>query len=122
MTVKKLSEMRPNESGTIVDTHGSGWVRKRLLDMGVTKSAPVIFRKSAPLGDPVQINLRGYELSLRKSEAELVDVEVLFSAPTDGAAARKRERFEEKEAKRKAREEAKEAKRKAREERKEGRK
>lgn len=75
-TVKKLSELKSGERGTIVDTHGSGWVRKRLLDMGVTKSAPVVFKKRAPLGDPVQINVRGYELSLRKSEADLVDVEV----------------------------------------------
>lgn len=113
--VKKLSELKPGESGVITDTHGSGWVRKRLLDMGVTKSAPVIFKKSAPLGDPVQVNLRGYELSLRKSEAELVDVEVSGVASVDGE--RKKERLEEKEAKRKAREEKKEAKRKAREER-----
>ena len=51
-------------------------MRKRLLDMGVTKSAPVVFRKSAPLGDPIEVTLRGYELSLRKSEADLVSVEV----------------------------------------------
>lgn len=74
--VKKLSELKPGERGVIVDTSGSGWVRKRLLDMGVTKSAPVVFRKSAPLGDPIEVILRGYELSLRKSEADLVSVEV----------------------------------------------
>ena len=74
--VKKLSELKPGERGVTVDTPGSGWVRKRLLDMGVTKSAPVVFRKSAPLGDPIEVTLRGYELSLRKSEADLVSVEV----------------------------------------------
>ena len=74
--VKKLSELKPGERGVIVDTSGSGWGRKRLLDMGVTKSAPVVFRKSAPLGDPIEVTLRGYELSLRKSEADLVSVEV----------------------------------------------
>lgn len=75
-TVKKLSELKAGQSGVIVNTRGEGWLRKRLLDMGVTKSAPVTFKKSAPLGDPIQVNLRGYELSLRKSEAECVDVEV----------------------------------------------
>ena len=76
MIIKKLSELKPGEAGVIVDPHGSGWMRKRMLDMGVTKSAPVVFKKSAPLGDPIEVNLRGYELSLRKSEADLVDVEV----------------------------------------------
>ncbi|MBR6788981.1 MAG: ferrous iron transport protein A [Clostridia bacterium] len=76
MAVKKLSELNPGDSGVIVDTHGEGWLRKRLLDMGVTKSAKVFFKKRAPFGDPIEVNLRGYELSLRKSEAELVDVEV----------------------------------------------
>lgn len=75
-TVKRLSELKSGEKGIIVNTHGEGWTRKRLLDMGVTKSAPVVFKKRAPLGDPIEVNLRGYELSLRKSEAELVEVEV----------------------------------------------
>ena len=74
--IKKLSELGVGESGIIVDTHGEGWLRKRLLDMGVTKSAPVKFKKRAPLGDPIEITLRGYELSLRKNEADCVDVEV----------------------------------------------
>ena len=74
--VKKSSELKPGERRVIVDTSGSGRVRIRLLDMGVTKSAPVVFRKSAPLGDPIEVTLRGYELSLRKSEADLVSVEV----------------------------------------------
>lgn len=74
--VKKLSELKPGEKGVIVATQGEGWTRKRLLDMGVTKSAPVTFKKRAPLGDPLEVNLRGYELSLRKSEAEQVEVEL----------------------------------------------
>lgn len=74
--IKKVSEMRPGESGVVVETRGEGWTRKRLLDMGVTKSAPIIFKKRAPLGDPVEVVLRGYALSLRKSEADLVDVDV----------------------------------------------
>ena len=74
--LKTVSEMRPGESGVVVNTRGEGWTRKRLLDMGVTKSAPLTFKKSAPLGDPLEVNLRGYELSLRKSEACCVVMEV----------------------------------------------
>ncbi|HIW02892.1 MAG TPA: ferrous iron transport protein A [Candidatus Protoclostridium stercorigallinarum] len=78
--VKKVSEMRPGESGVVVNTRGEGWTRKRLLDMGVTKSAPITFRKSAPLGDPIEVIVRGYALSMRKNEAELVDVELSGAA------------------------------------------
>ena len=74
--LKTVSEMRPGESGVVVNTRGEGWTRKRLLDMGVTKSAPLTFKKSAPLGDPLEVNLRGYELTLRKSEASCVIMEV----------------------------------------------
>lgn len=74
--IKKLTEMKPGESGIVCATLGEGWMRKRLLDMGVTKSAPVKFGKRAPLGDPVEVTLRGYELSLRKAEADCVEVEV----------------------------------------------
>ncbi len=73
--VKKLSEMKPGESGVVRATLGEGWMRKRLLDMGVTKSAPVKFVRRAPLGDPIEVTLRGYALSLRKNEAECVEVE-----------------------------------------------
>lgn len=78
--LKTVSEMRPGESGVVVNTRGEGWTRKRLLDMGVTKSAPLTFKKSAPLGDPVEVVVRGYALSLRRKEAELVDVEVTAKA------------------------------------------
>ena len=82
--LKTVSEMRPGESGVVVNTRGEGWTRKRLLDMGVTKSAPLTFKKSAPLGEPVEVVVRGYALSLRRKEAELVDVEV--SAKADKSA------------------------------------
>lgn len=82
--LKTVSEMRPGESGVVVNTRGEGWTRKRLLDMGVTKSAPLTFKKSAPLGDPLEVVLRGYALSLRRKEAELVEVEV--SAKADKSA------------------------------------
>ncbi len=82
--LKTVSEMRPGESGVVVNTRGEGWTRKRLLDMGVTKSAPLTFKKSAPLGDPIEVVLRGYALSLRRKEGDLVDVEV--SAKADKSA------------------------------------
>ena len=82
--LKTVSEMRPGESGVVVNTRGEGWTRKRLLDMGVTNSAPLTFKKSAPLGDPLEVVLRGYALSLRRKEAELVEVEV--SAKADKSA------------------------------------
>ena len=78
--LKAVSEMRPGESGVVVNTRGEGWTRKRLLDMGVTKSAPLTFKKSAPLGDPLEVVIRGYALSLRRKEADLVDVEVTAKA------------------------------------------
>lgn len=73
---KKLSEFLIGEKGIIVRIDGNGRVRRRLLDMGVTPSAEIYLRKRAPLNDPVEVTLRNYELSLRKSEAELVFAEV----------------------------------------------
>jgi Fe2+ transport system protein FeoA len=75
--VKLLSDFTLGEKGKIVKVGGEGKVRRRLFDMGVTPGAEVVFRKKAPLGDPIEVTLRGYELSLRKSEAECVEVEVL---------------------------------------------
>lgn len=69
---KKLSEFNIGETGVIVAVSGEGRIRRRLFDMGVTPGAEVYLRKRAPLGDPVEITLRGYELTLRKNEAECV--------------------------------------------------
>lgn len=69
---KKLDEFKVGETGLIVKVEGEGRVRRRLFDMGVTPGAKVYLRKKAPLGDPIEINIRGYELTLRKSEAQLV--------------------------------------------------
>lgn len=69
---KKLSEFNIGETGVIVAVTGEGRIRRRLFDMGVTPGAEVYLRKRAPLGDPVEITLRGYELTLRKNEAECV--------------------------------------------------
>lgn len=72
--MKTLRECRPNQKVTVVKIHGSGPVKKRIMDMGITKGAEILVRKVAPLGDPVEINIRSYELSLRKADAEMVEV------------------------------------------------
>ncbi len=72
----KLDEMSKGETGLIKRVEGEGKFRRRLFDMGVTPGAEVYLRKKAPLGDPIEITIRGYELSLRKAEASLVLVEV----------------------------------------------
>ena len=73
---KKLSEFQPGESGSVVAVGGEGRIRRRLFDMGITPGADVVMRKRAPLGDPIEVTLRGYELTLRKTEAECDTVEV----------------------------------------------
>ncbi len=72
---KTLNEFKVGESGKIVTVNGEGRVRRRLFDMGVTPGAEVTMRKKAPLGDPIEVTLRGYELTLRKDEAALVETE-----------------------------------------------
>ena len=73
---KTLEDFVPGEKGVITAIAGEGRVRRRLFDMGVTPGAEVVMRKKAPLGDPIEITLRGYELTLRKSEAACVTLEV----------------------------------------------
>ena len=73
---KRLSEFSIGETGVIRLVGGGGKIRRRLFDMGVTPGAEVYLRKRAPLGDPIEITLRGYELTLRKSEADVVTMEV----------------------------------------------
>ncbi len=74
--LKKLSEFVIGEKGVIKSVGGEGPIRRRLFDMGITPGAQVILRKKAPLGDPLEITLRGYELTLRGSEANNVTMEV----------------------------------------------
>lgn len=74
--LKKLSELAIKEQGIIKNVLGEGRVRRRMFDMGVTPGALVYLRKKAPLGDPIEVTIRGYELTLRKVEAELVIVEM----------------------------------------------
>ena len=74
--LKKLEEFAIGETGLIKKVEGEGRLRRRLFDMGVTPGATVYLRKKAPLGDPLEVTIRGYELTLRKSEAALVIAEV----------------------------------------------
>ena len=71
---KRLDELTIGESGIIKSVGGEGAIRRRLFDMGVTPKADVFLRKKAPLGDPIEVTLRGYELTLRKTEAQNVIV------------------------------------------------
>ena len=74
--LKRLNEFKVGETGLIKKVEGEGRFRRRLLDMGVTPGATVYLRKKAPLGDPLEVTIRGYELTLRKDEAQLVVLEV----------------------------------------------
>ena len=74
--LKKLSDFNVGETGRIVKVEGEVKIRRRLFDMGVTPGADIILMKKAPLGDPIEITIRGYELTLRKNEAIYVTVEV----------------------------------------------
>ena len=60
---------------TVVKLHGEGAVKRRIMDMGITKGVSVFVRKVAPLGDPIEVNVRGYELSLRKADAEMIEIQ-----------------------------------------------
>lgn len=73
---KLLSEFSVGDAGVVKAVAGEGRIRRRLFDMGVTPGAEIVLRKRAPLGDPVEITIRGYELTLRKTEAACVTMEV----------------------------------------------
>ena len=73
--MKTLKEAKIGETVKVVKLTGEGAVKKRIMDMGITKGVSIYVRKVAPLGDPVEINVRGYELSLRKADAEMICVE-----------------------------------------------
>lgn len=73
--MKTLKDVKIGETVRVVKLHGEGAVKRRIMDMGLTKGAEVYVRKVAPLGDPVEVTVRGYELSLRKADAEMVEVE-----------------------------------------------
>ena len=70
-----LKDVKVGKTARVVKLHGEGAVRRRIMDMGITKTVEVFVRKVAPLGDPMEITVRGYELSLRKADAEMIEVE-----------------------------------------------
>ena len=69
---KSLDQLTPGETGTVLRVGGGGLIRRRLFDMGITPGTAITLRKTAPLGDPIEVEIRGYSLSVRKSEAEAV--------------------------------------------------
>ena len=73
--MKTLREAKIGETVTVTKLNGEGAVKRRIMDMGVTKGVQIYIRKVAPLGDPVEVTVRGYELSLRKQDAEIIEVE-----------------------------------------------
>ena len=73
--MKTLRDVKIGKSAKIIKVHGEGALRRRIMDMGLTKGTEVYVRKVAPLGDPLELNVRGYELSLRKADAEMVEVQ-----------------------------------------------
>ena len=72
--MKTLKQAKVGETVTVVKLHGEGAVKRRIMDMGITKGVTVYVRKVAPLGDPVEVNVRGYELSIRKADAEMIEI------------------------------------------------
>lgn len=73
--MKTLREAKIGDTVKVVKLHGEGAVKRRIMDMGITKGVNVVIRKVAPLGDPIEVTVRGYELSIRKADAEMIEVE-----------------------------------------------
>ena len=73
--MKTLKEAKIGQTVKVVTLHGEGAVKRRIMDMGLTKGTEVYIRKVAPLGDPVEVTVRGYELSIRKADAEMIEIE-----------------------------------------------
>ncbi|MCI7726946.1 MAG: FeoA domain-containing protein [Clostridiales bacterium] len=72
--MRTLKDAKIGQSVVVLKLHGEGAVRRRIMDMGITKNVEVFIRKAAPLGDPIEVNVRGYELSLRKADAEMIEI------------------------------------------------
>ena len=73
--MKTLRDAKVGDTVRVVKLHGEGAVKRRIMDMGLTKGVEVHIRKAAPLGDPVEVTVRGYELSIRKADAEMIEIE-----------------------------------------------
>lgn len=72
--MQTLKSVKTGSTVTVVKLHGEGAIKRRIMDMGITRGAQLYVRKAAPLGDPIEITVRGYELSLRKADAEMIEV------------------------------------------------
>ena len=72
--MRTLRDVKVGETVTVVKLHGEGPVKRRIMDMGITRGVEIFVRKVAPLGDPMELNVRGYELSVRKADAEMIEV------------------------------------------------
>ena len=73
--MKTLKDVKIGDTAKVVKLHGEGPVKRRIMDMGITRGVEVTIRKVAPLGDPVEVTVRGYELSLRKADAKMIEIE-----------------------------------------------
>jgi len=73
--VKTLKDVKIGSTAKVVKLHGEGAIKRRIMDMGITKGIEIYVRKAAPFGDPIEIYVRGYELSIRKADAEMIEVE-----------------------------------------------
>jgi ferrous iron transport protein A len=73
--MRTLKDVKPGETVRVVKLHGQGAVKRRIMDMGITRDAEILVRKAAPLGDPLEVNVRGYELSLRKGDIDIIEIQ-----------------------------------------------
>ena len=73
--MQTLKDVKCGDSVSVVKLHGEGAVKRRIMDMGITKGTDIFVRKAAPLGEPVEVTVRGYELSLRKADAQMIEVQ-----------------------------------------------
>ena len=73
--MRTIKDLKIGESGVVVKLYCEGAIKRRIMDMGITKGVKITVRKVAPLGDPLELNLRGYELSIRKADAEMIEIE-----------------------------------------------
>jgi ferrous iron transport protein A len=73
--MRTLQDVKPGETVRVSKLHGQGPVKRRIMDMGITRDTEILVRKAAPLGDPIEVNVRGYELSLRKADIDIIEIQ-----------------------------------------------
>lgn len=73
--MKTIKDAKAGEKVRVIKLHGEGAIKRRIMDMGITRNTEIYIRKFAPLGDPIEVTVRGYELSLRKADAEMIEIE-----------------------------------------------